>query len=218
MKSLDRHRRHKGTGLLHVVKAIKANPKARAAVPSSLLKYLEEPILISDWYSEVDYEVLLEILAESIPRAAIGVDVWTFFGQHSAQRDLAGLYPGATGTEAGIYRRFMEGGKGDPASLFRRAATLWSVYHDTGRMSVWLSPRSDACVLVRLHDFRFPVRGMIQLQAAYFVEFGRLAGLQIRSRITRTTMDGDPYCEWEYTVEHTPENVASLATLPVAPP
>src|SRR5687767_11160969 len=49
--------RHKGVGVLGVVKGLKANPRAAATVPRDLSHYLSDVILPTAWYPEREYNV-----------------------------------------------------------------------------------------------------------------------------------------------------------------
>ena len=99
--------------------------------------------------------------------------------------------------------------------FFSRSAKGSQVYHDTGTMTVERSKVDDCTVIARLTGFQFPIRGLVDLQSAYLVEFARLMGIKITVRLRRSTAEGDPYCEWEYRVERSPAAVASLARLPL---
>jgi hypothetical protein len=209
--------RHKGTGLLPIVKALSSSARGQAAVPERLRHYLHGEIVASEWYPEDDYHALLGILAELATRDGMS-DVWTLFGTTGAQRDLAGdqglVREELRVESAGVYRRFVGSEATSVASLFRRLVSLWSAYHDSGRMIALASELDDCTVCVRLLDFKFPVRGMAKLQAAYACEFARLVGIQMSGQVTHTTAAGDAFDEWEYSVARSPEAIRSIAELP----
>lgn len=211
--------RHKGTGVLPVVHGLKMLPGGRDLVPEHLRHYLEVPVLPSGWYPEQDYELLIQALASLIPPESVGGDVWTYFGRAAAQRDLVGLEDivaeAARIHSVGAYRKLAQGVRGGVANLALRTMKLWSLYHDTGRLTVERSRDDDAVMILRVLAFDFPVRGLIDMQMAYFLEFARLAGLRLEGRLRRATTNGDPFCEWEFSVERTPDNLASLAQLPL---
>lgn len=211
--------RHKGTGLLPVVHGLKILPGGRDVVPEHLQHYLSDRLLPSAWYPERDYDELIQALAGLIPPESVGGDVWAYFGRAAAQRDLAGqqdtVSEGARIEAAGAYKRLMQGVSGGVAGLALRTMKLWGLYHDTGRITVQRSRGDDATMILRIVDFPFAVRGMIDLQMAYILEFGRLVKVPLHGKLTRATTDGDPFCEWEYRAERTPENVASLAQFPI---
>lgn len=209
----------KGTSVLPVVFALKQHPDRQKLVPRQLWKYFDEPVLVSGWYPERDYWVLIAALVKTIDPAAVGGDVWRYFAQFSAQRDVGGhelkAAPGDTGGSAGVYRSFGSVGVSDPAGFFRRATRLWSQYHDTGRMEITGGRPEANVVVMRLHGFVIPLEGFVRLQGYYLEEYARLVGIDLSSTVTRSTASNDPYCEWEHRLARTPEATAYVASLPV---
>jgi hypothetical protein len=209
--------RHKGTGLLPIVKALSSSARGIAAVPAHLRQYLEGEIVASAWYPEDDYHALLQILAGLAERDGVP-DVWTLFGVTGAQRDLAGeqglVREDLRLESVGVYRGFIGNEATSVASLFRRLVSLWSAYHDSGRMIAEASELDDCSVFTRVTDFKFPARGVAELQAAYACEFARLVGIRMTGRVTRATAAGDAIDEWEYSIQRSPEAVRSIAELP----
>lgn len=209
--------RHKGVGLLAVVKALKANPHVRDSVPSELQHYLTDSILVTGWYPERDYNVLLELLVRGVDRKLVVGDVWRYFGKLAAQRDIAGEQkniPAASRTEsAGVYRRFGDGDPHDVAGLFARVVTMWSLYHDTGKLSVARHASEPSTVVMRLTGFQFPCRGHLELQAGFMEEYARLVGTRITGSLTRSHFDGAKLVEWHYQVQHNSATLASISTL-----
>jgi len=114
----------KGSGILLIVKALRANKHAAAeALPERLRPYLRERVMVSSWYPEEDYLELLKALKRAMgdddPRA------YEAMGSISARVDLSGLYK---------HHLF----EGDPAKTLRRGIQVWPAYHDTGRMTLSL--------------------------------------------------------------------------------
>jgi len=210
--------RQKGVGLLPIVQALRGHPQAHALIPHSLQHYLTSKVLPSAWYPELHCEELLDVLARTLESKGTTRDVWSFFGRVAAQRDLAGMQhevsPPARIDSAGVYRKIGTASEVDVAGLFLRASKLWQLYHDTGEMLFARSPLSDCSVVTRLVGFRFVNRGALALHAEYMVEYGRLAGIKLRARVTRSTFDGATCCEWSYTTEPTEHNIAALHALP----
>ena len=206
----------KGTSVVPVVLALKQHPDARKLVPESLWKYFDEPVLVSGWYPERDYWVLISALVSTINPASVGGDVWRYFAKFSAQRDVGGQEMRSSPDDkggAGIYRMFAADGA-DPEGFFRRATRLWSQYHDTGRMEV-VGGRSVAnAVIVRLSGFSIPIDGFVRLQGYYMEEYGGLAGLEVTSYVKRSTASKDTVCEWELRLGRTPATEAYVAGLP----
>jgi hypothetical protein len=207
--------KHKGVGLLAVVKAIKANPRARTLVPTHLVHYLQEPVLLTGWYPERDYNALIALLASCIDPKHVGGDVWGYFGRTAAQRDIGGdqqAIPERSRLEtAGVYRNFRDVAESDVPGLFLRMTKVWTLYHDAGKMEYMRHREKPEIAVVRLTGFTFPVHGLAVLQAAYMVEYGRLSGFILREVRTAPTANG---CEWQYEVVGGAELLQSLNRLP----
>jgi hypothetical protein len=220
----------KGTSVLPVVAALKAHPDRQKLVPERLWKYFDDHLLVSGWYPERDYFVLLEALAKTIDPQTSGGDVWRFFAKFSVQRDLAGAdffgvaEKGSAGAIAvanssansskGVYRSFIAGDAADPAQFFRRAVRLWTQYHDTGTMEMRGGRASTNTVVAELVGFHIPIEGFVRLQGYYLEEYGRLIGLEVESKVTRSTARGQRSSyQWEYTLARTPTTEAYVASL-----
>jgi hypothetical protein len=199
--------------VLPVVAALKSHPDRERLVPPSLRKYFDEHLLVSGWYPERDYFVLLEALVRTIDPRTVGGDVWRSFAKFSVKRDIAG----APTKGKGVYRSFASSGVGDPEQLFRRGVKLWRQYHDTGAMRIEGRRDRTRHVVMRLDDFHIPVDGFVRLQGYYLEEYGRLVGVELESRVTKSTARGDPYCEWEHALAPTPAAEAYVASLTAIP-
>ncbi|HMI94314.1 MAG TPA: hypothetical protein VK509_23240 [Polyangiales bacterium] len=208
--------------MLPVVLALKDHPDCRKLVPAHLWKYFDEPLLISGWYPERDYWVLIEALVKSIDPRQLGGDVWRYFATFSAQRDIGGqelkAAPGDTASNKGVYRTYSSGDAADPASFFGRVVRLWSQYHDSGRLEISGGRRDINAVMMRLIGFVIPLEGFVRLQGYYLEEYGRLVGFELTSSVTRSTALGDPFCEWEHRLARTPASQAYVASLPALTP
>lgn len=206
--------------MLPVVQSLKQHAQWRELVPGHLhRRYFEEPVLISGWYPERDYWVLIEALVKTIDPATVGGDVWRYFANFSAQRDIGGQAmagaPEEAAKAAGVYRNFAN--MTDPDSFFGAAMRLWKQYHDTGRIEMVGGRPERNSLVMRLLGFVIPIEGFVALQGFYVEEFGRLVGLEITSRVTRSTARTDPFCEWEYTLARTPVTEAYVQSLPRVP-
>jgi hypothetical protein len=211
--------RHKGTGLLPIVKALAHHPAGPAAVPAELKHYLDDYVVSSGWYPEHDYHVLLHILAELVMKERRVPDVWEYFGKVAAQRDLSGvqsLIPARSRLHvAGIYRNFVSREATGIYSLFARLSKLWSLYHDTGKMDIGRGATDAACVHVRVADFVFASRGVEDIQMAYCHEYARLTGNLLIGTLVSSSANGEPITEWRYTCERSPEILEAIAQLPL---
>jgi hypothetical protein len=198
--------------------ALKQHPHGRRLVPAHLWKYFDEPVLVSGWYPERDYWVLIEALVKVTDPATVGGDVWRYFAKLSARNDVGGQQVSGTSVDTsghrGVYRNFATVGELDPPSFFRRAARLWSQYHDSGRFEVVGGRVETNGVVMRLIGFVIPIEGFVRLQGYYLEEYGRIIGLELQSTVTRSTANGDTFCEWEHRLARTPETEAYVASLP----
>jgi hypothetical protein len=216
MLCLKRHdralsKRHFGASVIVALKAYSDWPRL---VPERLWKYFDDHVVISGWYPEQDYFVLIEALAKKIDPKSVGGDVWRYFARFSAQRDI-GRSDG-TGAASGViavYRNFASGGA-EPEPFFRRAVRIWSQYHDSGTMQLRGGSIETNTVVIRLADFHIPIEGFVRLQGFYLEEFGRLMGLEVASRVVRSTARGDAFCEWEYRLARGAIEDAYVASLP----
>jgi hypothetical protein len=206
----------KGTSVLPVVQALRQHPSARKLVPEHLWKYLDEPVLISGWYPERDYWVLIAALVKVLDPATVGNDPWRYFAKFSAQRDIGGQSTtDANAAAAGVYRNFAN--MTDPESFFMAAMRLWKQYHDTGRMEIIGGYPETNSLVTRLTGFVIPIEGFVRLQGYYLEEYGRLVGMGIASVVIRSTAQKDPFCEWEHRLSRTPATEAYVASLPPMP-
>lgn len=207
----------KGTSFLPLVVALKNLPNAREVVPERLWKYLDTPIMVSGWYPERDFFVLIDAFVGTMDPAVVG-DPWTFIGVTSAQRDIGGSQasvPEELRVSEGLYKRFA--GEADIEVFMKRGAKLWEQYHDTGKIELRGARVKTNSVVSILKGFSIPIDGYVRLNAAYTEEYGRLIGIDIKGKVLRSTARGDPFCEWEYTIGRTPASEAFIASLPQLP-
>ncbi len=212
---MAREPRQKGSSVLPVIQRLKAHPDREKLVPEGLWRYFDDHLLVSGWYPEQDYFTLLQALVKTIDPKTVGGDVWRFFAKYSVQRDIAGADAGGGSTAAkGVYRNFASDAEADPEQLFKRAVRLWSQYHDSGTMQVVGGRARSNSVVVQLVGFTIPIEGFVRLQGYYLEEFGRVLGITLESKVTKSTARGQPLCEWEYVIERNPISEAYVASLP----
>jgi hypothetical protein len=206
----------KGTSLLPVVAALKARPDREKLLPERLWKYFDAHLVVSGWYPEQDYFELVEALVKTMDGEDSGGDPWRYLAKFSVRRDLAGMgaEAGATPEAKGVYRNFASSVAGNPERLFVRAVKLWRQYHDTGHMRISGGCVKTNSVIMRLLGLHIPLEGFVRLQGYYLEEFGRLVGVELVSKVTRSTARGDAHCEWEFTLARTPASEAYVASLP----
>jgi hypothetical protein len=171
----------KGTNMLSAVKALRvAREQARAALPPRLHHYLEERILVSSWYPEMDMMELLTALGRLMPPG--GGDPFVFMGRSTAREHLAG-----------VYRAHVRAG--DVERTLRSGATLWRNYHDTGTLSVELDGERQA--IVRLRDFAATSREFCRILTGYFTELvDQAGGKDVAVTKLDCSIDLAPDCRW----------------------
>lgn len=210
---------HKGTGVFPVVTALKAHPRGPRAVPPALRDYLTRRMVATEWYPQADLDVLMQCLADVLERDGMR-DVWDYFGRTAAQRDLKGSQSAIPEERrvktAGLYRPFA-GEELTIATLFHRLGVLWTLYHDAGRVLAWRAASDECRAIVRLMDYDLSDPKLARMHLAYSCEYGRILGINISGRVVRTTSEGAPFNEWEYSCEPTRQNIESLALLPQLP-
>lgn len=206
----------KGTSVIPVVLALKQQPDPRKLVPERLWKYFDKSLLVSSWYPEEDFWILIEALANAVDPATIEEDVWRVFARSTAQRDLGEEdvegFAEETSGSVGIYRVFASKGMA-PESFFRRVIALWSQYHDTGRLEVMGGSREKNSVRTRLTGLAIPIEGFVRSLGYYLEKYGRIVGIKAESTVLRSTAKGDAYCEWEVRLGRTPATEAYVAAL-----
>jgi hypothetical protein len=205
----------RGISVLPVVQALKKNLDAWNFLPPSLWRYLDDPIQVFDWYPERDYWVLLEALVKTLDPETVGGDAFRYFARFSVQLDIGGRRPkgGKTRSPAtGVHSAFAVAS--DPRSFFRRAELLWSEYHDTGRIEIAGRRAGRNTVVLRLLDFVIPIEGFVRLQGYYLEEYARLVGFELSATVIRSTVAGDPYCEWDCALARTPATEEYVVSLP----
>lgn len=179
--------RIKGTAMLSVVKSLKVmgKDKAAAVIPPALRHYLEERVLPSSWYPEDDHLTLLRalggLLEASVPDLKEDVFVW--MGRNSAQTDMSTVYASVVSTASS-------------ESTFRRGATLWQAYHDSGTLQVTMvAPNRGRIELV---GYTHSAPEMCRIMTGWFTGFLQTGGAKgIRVNETTCKHKGAASCVWE---------------------
>ncbi len=193
-----RSARHKGTCIAPIVAVLRSHPQRAALVPKHLSKYFEQPVLVSGWYPNDEYFELLEILSNAFERKRFGGDPWVRMGSAAAQRDLAGVQDideEMRTVQGGVYRKYARVEDGIEG-FFRRAAKIWSQYHDTGHYEIVGRMPGHAAVVRRMVGFQAPVVGYARLQGAYLQEYAGLVGIEMRVSVLHNAAEGAPHSEW----------------------
>lgn len=150
----------KGTGMVHVVKALRVRRDHVAPLlPDPLRGYLQEKILSASWYPTADLMALLTTMVHFVPKGV--PEPWWWMGQQSANADLAEVY-------GAMVQR------GNAWATLQRLPRLWRLYHDGGRMEVGVAGATKAQVM--LYDFAFAGEEFCTLINGYLDAMARLAG------------------------------------------
>jgi len=173
----------KGVNMLTAVKALRIDrERARAVLPPSLHRYLEERVLVSTWYPETDLLGLLVALGAILPAAP---DPFAFMGRHTAHEHLSGIYRGHL--RPGQLEQMLAG-----------AGPLWRNYHDTGDMSATIEAPQRA--RLQLAGFAATSREFCRLLTGYFTELAVCSGaVDVRVTKSECTLDGADACRWRLT-------------------
>ena len=169
----------KGTIMLPLVKGIRAGvPGARSVLAPELHRYLEERIIVSEWYPEEDHLALLRVLGR-----AMGPNAYLRMGHHLAQFELGGVYK--LSLHAGDARRTL-----------RAFVSLWPQNHDTGKIE--LSDRKDGGARYTLTEFALPAREICEVVTGYLTEAMRMCiGETVIVVHPRCRANGGPVCVWD---------------------
>jgi hypothetical protein len=205
--------RHKGTCIAPIVAVLRGHPQRDTLVPKHLMKYFEQPVLVSGWYPNDEYFALLEILSNAFDRKTFGGEPWLRMGVTAAQRDIAGVEAfeqEVHTTQEGVYKGY-GATKSGVEGFFQRAAKLWSQYHDTGHYETVGRVSGRNAVVRRMVGFHSTVVGYARLQGAYVEEFARQLGLEMSVTVLRNTAQGAPYSEWLCRLDASDETLAYVA-------
>lgn len=174
----------KGVNILALVKILRkaGTETAKKVLSPAYQHYLEERILVSNRYPEIDHVELLRAVARLMPPKP---EPWIVMGHRSASADLNGLYK--------AHLR-----PGDPVRTLGSAGALWRNYHDTGDLTVTFPTERSA--LLKLTRFAAPARELCRINVGYFEEVVLLAGgRDPRCEELGCIVDGAVECSWSVT-------------------
>ena len=171
----------KGTAMLTTVKTLRAlREEAKKALPEELHHYLDQRILVSEWYPESDQLALVRVLGRFMPKGE--GDPWELMGRFTAERDLGGLYKS-------LIRQ------GDPVATLKNGALFWGRYHDTGHVTVLIE--GDGAGRITLEDYGMPSREMCGILGGWYGELVRtVGGRDVEVTHDRCVSRGAGLCEW----------------------
>jgi len=176
----------KGSSILLLVKALRMNREQAAKILSPRLHYyLEDRIMVSNWYPEEDYIELLRTLGTILrPQEP---EPFEMMGGISARVGLTGLYK----------NHLFEG---NPAKTLRRGIQTWSAYHDSGQMNFihqpGEGPRKRATL--ELVGYELACDEVCRTTTGWIRTELAMAGAQdLDIRHSRCTAKGDGLCRWD---------------------
>lgn len=110
----------KGSLVVGVVKALRAHEaEARRYLPAGLGHYLDDRVLISEWYPELEALELYRVMSKVV--RGLGSDPFVTMGRMTAHDHATSVYKNI------VAWRTVDG-------LFDRTETLWKAQHDVGDM------------------------------------------------------------------------------------
>jgi predicted hydrocarbon binding protein len=168
----------KGTVVIEVVKALRANrERAAALLPPKLAHYLEERIVVASWYPLDDYLVLLRAAGKVIKNG--GANVYEKMGRDAARSHMSGTYSRLKKTTN------------------RQASfTLLSSMYDSGELKVL--EREPGHAVLEFANFAIPSRELCDTFSGYQAERMALMGFEdLKVRHTRCRAEGSNACIWE---------------------
>jgi hypothetical protein len=150
----------KGTTIIDLVKLARQNLAAfEAMVPAASRAILLQSILPSSWYPEETLRDLLVAADRLRGRGDLGSCMQ--LGRVSAQKDLQG-----------VYRALLV--RGNPEATLTGFPRIWSLYHDTGTVTVEHFGEREARVVLRDHGL--PSRALCLVTLGWIAEAVTLAG------------------------------------------
>ncbi|MFQ5457989.1 MAG: hypothetical protein ACE5FC_06005, partial [Myxococcota bacterium] len=142
--------------------------------------YLDQRILVSEWYPESDQLALLRVIVRFMPKNE--VDPWELMGRFTAERDLGTLYKSLVRPH-------------DPVGTLRNGALFWGRYHNTGRVTVTLE--GEGAGRITLEDYGMPSREMCGILGGWYRELVRtVGGRNVEITHGRCVSRGADACEW----------------------
>ena len=150
----------KGIAMMDAIAALKRREdEAREQLPAHLHHYLDDSILVSSWYPEVDHQAMMALIAEIY--ADRSKDVWFWMGQATASHALGNLYKAMVQ-------------QGEPITTLKRIPKLWRLYRTVGHVKVQTIGTTKG--LVRLYDYPFLTPNFSRLLAGYLSEAITISG------------------------------------------
>ena len=179
----------KGVAVLGQVKFIKKNYKnvldnVISALPAESAKYMQEHILVTEWYPYRLYTDLLRAPDKIVGKGDLSTCIEQ--GRLSAQHDLTTMFK--------MFLNFS-----NVQSLVSRVMVAWNSYYDTGQVEI--NPLTDTEATYLIKDFpdidMAHVKNVQGWVEQFFLIALKLKSLQ--SEIVKCQSNGDPLTEIHYT-------------------
>ena len=179
----------KGVSILGLIKFIKKNYKDNlnkviTALPSESAKYMQEHIIVTEWYPYKLYTDLLRALDKVIGKGDLSLCVEQ--GRLSAQHDLST-----------IFKAFMH--FSNTQSMLVNIMTVWSSYYDAGKAEIPVFTDKNATYII--NDFSDIDMAHVKSVQGWVEQFLLISGKykSVKSEIVKCQCLGDPVTEIQFT-------------------
>ncbi len=180
----------KGVAILGLIKFIKKNkkdalPKIIGLLTPEQKKYVDEHIILTEWYPYELYTGLLHALDKVVGKGDMSYCIEQ--GRLSAKNDLSSIYK--------IFVSFI-----DLELLIGRAMSIWSSYYDIGTVEANLISKGEVIITIK----GFPEIDIAHVKNAqgWLEQFLTMCKVKIiKSTIVKCQCYGDPFTELRFTGE-----------------
>ncbi len=180
----------KGVAILLIIKFVKKNykdvlGKVIDALPAESAKYMQEHILMTEWYPYKLYTDLLRTLDKIIGNGDLSY--CTELGRLAAQNHLSTIFK--------IFMNFSS-----TQSMLSRIIVAWNSYYDTGKVEIPSFTDKEATYIIK----DFPEIDISHVKNAqgwveqFFLVTGKFAN--VKSEILKCQCNGDPVTEIYFTL------------------
>ncbi|MCL4558799.1 MAG: hypothetical protein M1491_09305 [Deltaproteobacteria bacterium] len=178
----------KGIAVLGLIKFIKKNmkdalPKIVASLPPETKKYMDEHILLTEWYPYKLYTDLLKTMDKVIGRGDLSYCIEQ--GRLSAQHDLSTVYR--------IFLNFVS-----PRLIVTKAMSIWNSYYDAGQVEAGML--ADNGISVTIKEFPDIDIAHVKNAQGWLEQFLVMCKFkEVKSGIEKCQCYGDPFTELRFT-------------------
>lgn len=179
----------KGVALAGIIAGLRSmRSEAEPMLGPEVLRYLDDGVIANGWYPETDYRELVLTLGTLISNDVSG-DVWEYLGEEGAKAQFAAVYSMAVRD-------------GNPIGTLKRAATTWSLYHDTGTVEVAID-KAQRGATVRLAGYPLAETRLCSTTTGYLRQLLVQAGArEVDVRLKACPRCGDGPVVWEVRWSH----------------